>query len=310
MKTGGFMLLVVSALITLVSVTFAQQRGLPPNVPPNPNWVVSPWGEPPGGSSWLDLKSVNSMTYDPHGQGSIVVLVTPKLRTDPSVWVFDYDGKLQRTWGADMFVRPYDMIVDRFGYLWIIDENQNFIAKFTEEGKQLMTIGQKGVAGDNSSHDAFNGPSGLAVAKNGDIFVADGYNNSRIVKFDKNGKFLMMIGDSKGSQIGQFDLPHHVLIDSKGELVIQDRVNKRIQFWTQDGKFIKQWTATNATDFMFTPQGNQTSVKWTMDGDNTFMGKAFGLFMNMDKMVGGDFEKGLAQLVLLPDTRERWPQES
>ena len=242
MKTGGFMLLVVSALITLVSVTFAQQRGLPPNVPPNPNWVVSPWGELPGGSSWLDLKSVNSMTYDPHGQGSIVVLVTPKLRTDPSVWVFDYDGKLQRTWGADMFVRPYDMIVDRFGYLWIIDENQNFIAKFTEEGKQLMTIGQKGVAGDNSSHDAFNGPSGLAVAKNGDIFVADGYNNSRIVKFDKNGKFLMMIGGSKGSQIGQFDLPHHVLIDSKDELVIQDRVNKRIQFWTQDGKFIKQWT--------------------------------------------------------------------
>jgi len=61
-------------------------------------------------------------------------------------------------------------------------------------------------------------------------------------------------------------------------------------------EFIKPWTATNATDFMFTPQGNQTSVKWTMDGDNTFMGKAFGLFMNMDKMVGGDFEKGLAQM--------------
>ena len=61
-------------------------------------------------------------------------------------------------------------------------------------------------------------------------------------------------------------------------------------------EFIKPWTATNLTDFIFAPQGNQTSVKWTMDGDNTFMGKAFGLFMNMDKMVGGDFEKGLAQM--------------
>ncbi len=61
-------------------------------------------------------------------------------------------------------------------------------------------------------------------------------------------------------------------------------------------EFIKPWSATNATDFTFTPQANQTSVKWTMDGDNTFMGKAFGLFMNMDKMVGGDFEKGLAQM--------------
>jgi hypothetical protein len=61
-------------------------------------------------------------------------------------------------------------------------------------------------------------------------------------------------------------------------------------------EFIKPWTATNATNFMFTPQGNQTAVKWTMDGDNTFLGKAFGLFMNMDKMVGGDFEAGLAKL--------------
>ena len=61
-------------------------------------------------------------------------------------------------------------------------------------------------------------------------------------------------------------------------------------------EFIKPWTATNATNFTFTPQGNQTAVKWTMDGDNNFIGKAFGLFMNMDKMIGGDFEKGLAQM--------------
>ena len=61
-------------------------------------------------------------------------------------------------------------------------------------------------------------------------------------------------------------------------------------------EFIKPWSATNATDFAFKPQGNQTAVTWTMDGDNNFIGKAFSLFMNMDKMVGGDFEKGLAQM--------------
>ena len=242
MKKSRRALPVVFVLLALAPVTFAQRRGLPPNVPPNPNWVVSPWGEPPNGISWTDVKTVNSMTYDPNGKGSIVVLVTPQLPTDPSVWVFDLDGKLQRTWGANMFVRPYDLIVDHSGYLWIVDLAQNFVAKFTEEGKLLMTIGQKGVAGDNSSRNAFNGPSGVAVTKNGDIFVADGYYNSRIVKFDKNGKFLMMIGGTKGSEIGQFNVPHHVLIDSKDELVMQDRVNKRIQFWTQDGKFIKQWT--------------------------------------------------------------------
>jgi len=70
-------------------------------------------------------------------------------------------------------------------------------------------------------------------------------------------------------------------------------------------EFIKPWSATNATDFAFKPQGNQTAVTWTMDGDNNFMGKAFGLFMNMDKMVGGDFEKGLAQMKSVAETAAR-----
>jgi hypothetical protein len=61
-------------------------------------------------------------------------------------------------------------------------------------------------------------------------------------------------------------------------------------------EFVKPFAATNATNFNFKPQGNQTEVTWTMDGNNNFMGKAFGLFMNMDKMVGADFEKGLAQM--------------
>ena len=67
-------------------------------------------------------------------------------------------------------------------------------------------------------------------------------------------------------------------------------------------EFVKPFAATNATNFTFAPQGNQTAVKWTMDGDNTFMGKAFGLFMNMDKMVGGDFDKGLAQMKAVAET--------
>jgi peptidylamidoglycolate lyase len=159
-----------------------------------------------------------------------------------------------------MFVRPYDMVVDRSGYLWIVDNTQNFVAKFTEDGKQLMMVGTKGVAGDNTSHDRFNGPTDVAVAKNGDFFVTDGYINSRIVKFDKNGKFLMIIGGTKGAEIGQFNLPHRVFIDSKNELVMMDRVNKRIQFWTLDGKFIKQWTDL---DFMY-PSG------MAMGPDDTF----------------------------------------
>jgi peptidylamidoglycolate lyase len=231
------------AQVTLVlSAAFAQERTVPPNAEPNPNWVVTNWGEPPAGTEWKDLKGIRSISYDPNGQGAIAVLVAPPVPSDPAVWVFDYNGKLQRQWGANLFTHPYDLVVDRFGYLWIIDRDANFIAKFTEDGKQLMTIGNKGVPGDNSSHDSFNGPTDVAIAKNGDIFVTDGYTNSRIVKFDKNGKFLAIIGGTKGADVGQFNVPLRIAIDSKDELVIMDRGNKRIQFWTEDGKFINQWT--------------------------------------------------------------------
>ena len=61
-------------------------------------------------------------------------------------------------------------------------------------------------------------------------------------------------------------------------------------------EFLKPFAATDTTAFTFKPQANQTVVTWTLDGDNNFIGKAFGLVMNMDKMVGADFEKGLAQM--------------
>ena len=61
-------------------------------------------------------------------------------------------------------------------------------------------------------------------------------------------------------------------------------------------EFLKPFAAVNTTEFSFKPEGNQTVVTWSMTGTNNFMAKAFGLFMNMDKMVGGDFEKGLAQM--------------
>jgi Polyketide cyclase / dehydrase and lipid transport len=67
-------------------------------------------------------------------------------------------------------------------------------------------------------------------------------------------------------------------------------------------EFIKPFAATNATDFTFTPSGNSTNVKWTMSGDNNFIGKAFSLFMNMDKMIGADFEKGLAQMKMVAES--------
>jgi sugar lactone lactonase YvrE len=81
----------------------------------------------------------------------------------------------------------------------------------------------------------------VAIAPNGDVFITDGYENSRIVKLDKNGKFLKIIGGVKGSSPGEFNLPHAVVIDSRGRLLIADRENERIVVMDQEGKFLDQW---------------------------------------------------------------------
>ena len=108
-----------------------------------------------------------------------------------------------------------------------------------------MTLGKKGVAGPGL--DEFDAPTEVAVAPNGDIFVGDGHTgggtatgNARIMKFDKNGKFIKTWG-KKGMGPGEFDVIHTLAFDSRGRLFVGDRQNNRIQIFDQDGKFIAQW---------------------------------------------------------------------
>ena len=116
------------------------------------------------------------------------------------------------------------------------------VHKFSPDGKVLMTLGKAGVTGDGP--DAFNSPSDVLVAPNGDIFVADGHGgetNARIVKFSKDGTFIKAC-NSEGSGAGQFNVPHRLAMDSSGRLFgVGDRSNNRIQIFDQDGKFLAEW---------------------------------------------------------------------
>jgi sugar lactone lactonase YvrE len=155
--------------------------------------------------------------------------------------VFDSRGKYLRAWGQGMFKTTHFLRVDRSGYVWVTDRGDMQAFKFTSGGKLLMTLGKKGVMGDNNSQDSFNGMADLAVAKNGDIFIADGEGpNTRVVKFSKDGKFIKWWG-GKGTDAGQFNVPHSIAIDSKGLLYVADRANNRIQIFGKDGTFLKQW---------------------------------------------------------------------
>src|SRR4030095_10908488 len=124
-------------------------------------------------------------------------------------------------------------------HIWIIDRTSQQVMKFTHDGKMLvMALGERGVAGTDEKH--FGRPSGIAFLPNGSFYVSDGYDNRRIVKFDKNGRFLLQWG-SEGSAPGQFGLPHSVSLDAQGRVYVADRMNDRVQVFDQNGKFLDQW---------------------------------------------------------------------
>jgi DNA-binding beta-propeller fold protein YncE len=166
---------------------------------------------------------------------------------------FDASGRLLTSFGANLFVRPHGIYVDANGNVWVADGEGpdgidprrdgkgHQVFEFGPNGEVLITLGTAGVAGEGP--DAFNQPSAVAVAANGDIFVADGHggeSNARIVKFSADGTFIKTWG-RRGSGPGEFDTPHALAFDSRGRLFVGDRGNDRIQIFDQDGSFLAAW---------------------------------------------------------------------
>lgn len=222
-----------------------------PNSQPNPYRTIENWFQLPAPRSWGSTSAV-----DIDRDGNIWVaercgMNTCIGRTDPPILKFDPSGKLLTCFGGGLFAFPHYLRIDRGGNIWVVDgippgadapQGKGHQAiKFSPEGKVLMTLGKAGIAGDGP--DTFNQPSAIAIAPNGDLFVADGHggnSNARIVKFNKNGKFIKTWG-KKGTAHGEFDTPHALAFDSKGRLFVADRANDRIQIFDQDGTFLDEW---------------------------------------------------------------------
>ena len=106
----------------------------------------------------------------------------------------------------------------------------------------LMQIGNAGgTPGTNNSKDAFSRPTGLAFLPNGDFFVSDGYENSRVVKFNRDGEYVMQIGGTRGKGPGEFDIAHDVAVDEKGRIYVADRENYRVQIFDPAGTLVATW---------------------------------------------------------------------
>jgi DNA-binding beta-propeller fold protein YncE len=193
---------------------------------------------------------------------------------DPIIQV-DMDGKFVKSFGKRITNLPHGFFVDREGNVWVTDgapagdargaagfkkHMGHQVYKFSPEGKVIMTLGEAGVSGADEKH--FNGPTGVVIAQNGDIWITDGHGstqvgpnkdnmygsrggNNRLVRFSKDGKFIKQWGGgigSEGSLPLQFSDPHDIETDAEGRLYIADRGNQRVQVLDKEGTFITRWT--------------------------------------------------------------------
>ena len=256
--------------------------------PANPDYEVDmAWTELPEGMTWD--ASTSSLAAD--GDGQVVVLV----RTAPYFRVFTRDGEFVRAWGddPDLFELAHSLMFDGEGFLWATDSNGHAVHKFSAEGELLMTLGRRGEAGDNSSRDLFNRPNATAIAPNGDIYVSDGYINSRIVHFNRDGEFIRIIGGEIGEGPGQLTLPHGVVVDSNGRIIVGDSENQRISVFDADGNFVETWPvpsrggmAIDENDTVYVSDVNANAVYVVRDGEVLDviggLGRAHGLSLDSD----------------------------
>ncbi len=155
-----------------------------------------------------------------------------------AIMVFSKDGKYLRSLGQGVYTAAHGLHVDQEGNIWTTDIGTHVVLKMDNTGQIRMVLGRRGQAAE--ANDRFDQPTDVATAPNGDIYVTDGYGNSRVVKLAKDGTFIHAWG-KRGVGEGEFNAPHSVALDKQGNVYVADRENFRIQIFDSDGKFLRQW---------------------------------------------------------------------
>jgi sugar lactone lactonase YvrE len=265
--------------------------------------VDANWARLPQGTNW----DGNTTWITADQKGNVVVLV----RTAPYFRVFTRDGQFVKAFGdAGLFESAHSVTIDAQGFLWVTDSAAHVVSKFSPDGRSLMTLGEKGVAGDNTSRALFNQPNHVAIAPNGDIYVSDGYVNARVVHFSSRGQFIRIIGGVKGSQPGQLQLPHGVALDSRGRILVNDSDNQRVSVFDKEGTFVETWPypsrggiAVTADDTVYISDVNVGIVNIVKSGkriDSVSADRAHGMGVDAD---GAIYVSGASRMTIMKITK-------
>jgi len=146
-------------------------------------------------------------------------------------------GEFINTWGGNQFIMPHGLSIDHNNNVWVTDVGSQQIYKFSHNGELLLNIGEANVQGNDERHFAL--PSDLSVLKDGSVYVSDGYENTRVIKFTSSGKFKMQWG-TPGNLSGQFNLPHGIATNNN-RIYVADRGNSRLQIFDHKGTYISEW---------------------------------------------------------------------
>lgn len=206
---------------------------------------------------------------------------------------FDQNLKFVKEWGPNNYASAFahTVRVDKDDNVWMVDEGSNMVVKFRPDGSVAMTLGRKEEPLDwlekfveEGEHlegfpparpGVFNRPTDVTWDTQGNIFISDGYNNSRLAKVNKDGTWGGAIGE-RGAAPDQFNTPHGITSDREGNIYVADRGNRRVQVYTPDLKPVRiiegmgaPWTLCTSpgqTQYLFSGDGNGKLYKMTLDG--------------------------------------------
>jgi hypothetical protein len=207
--------------------------------------VYHDWGTLPAG---LRYGNTHGVCEDWSGQIYVHHTVNATSERHDTMVVFDHKGRFVRSWGKEFEGGAHGLHLRReagYEFLYLCDTKHALVTKTTTTGEVVWQFGypkespQYPINADGSPGIKYS-PTNIAVAPNGDFYVADGYGSSFINQYNSNGDFIRTFG-GKGTEAGQLDCPHGLMVDTRGEtpvLMVADRSNKRIQTFSLDGRHL------------------------------------------------------------------------